>query len=149
MPEMQEPNPSAPTTQSPENQAQGQGPSEKAVQNQGSPQPPMLPPPPFIAPPPDQTASQRLPSWLQQTERLLRVVVQIYVGLIVCAVPWIPFLWDANPLFSGSPWLMDFITHGWLRGLVSGFGLLNLWFALRDALYSAPGPGQITGQRNR
>jgi hypothetical protein len=111
----------------------------------------MLPPPPPIAPPPAQTASQRLPSWLQQAERLLRVVVRIYIGLIVCVVPWIPSFWDANPLFSGSPWLMDFITHGWLRGLVSGFGLLNLWFALRDALHSVPENdlGPSSGQRNR
>jgi hypothetical protein len=98
----------------------------------------MLPPPP-TAPPP--APSQRLPYWVQQTERFLRVIVRIYIGLCVCFVPWIPFAWDANPLFSQSPWLMNFITYGAVRGVVSGLGLLNLWIALRDVLSPAdPAP---------
>jgi hypothetical protein len=77
---------------------------------------------------------QRLPYWLQQAERFLRVVVRMYLGLLVCCAPWYPAAWDANPLFSSSPSLMAFITHGAVRGVVSGLGILNLWIALRDAL---------------
>jgi hypothetical protein len=88
------------------------------------------------SPPPDASASapQRLPYWLQQAERLLRVIVRIYLGLLVCFAPWYPPAWEANPLFSQSPELMNFIAHGAVRGLVSGLGLLNLWIALREAV---------------
>ena len=86
-------------------------------------------------------APQRIPYWLQQAERFLRVLVRIYLGLGVCYVPWCPPLWDANPLFSQSPWLMDLVTHGAVRGVISGLGLLNLWIALRDLLRPSPDPG--------
>ena len=84
---------------------------------------------------------QRIPYWLQQAERFLRVLVRIYLGLLVCFAPWYPPAWDANPLFSHSPWLMHFITYGAVRGIVSGLGLLNLWIALSDLLRPGPDPG--------
>jgi hypothetical protein len=77
---------------------------------------------------------QRIPYWLQQAERFLRVIVRMYLGLLVCCAPWYPPAWDNNPLFASSPWLTAFVTHGAVRGIVSGLGILNLWIAVRDAL---------------
>ena len=79
---------------------------------------------------------QRIPYWLQQAERFLRVIVRMYLGLLVCCAPWYPPAWDNNPLFASSPWLTAFVTHGAVRGIVSGLGILNLWIAVRDALRS-------------
>jgi hypothetical protein len=81
---------------------------------------------------------QRIPYWLQQAERFLRVIVRIYLGLLVCFAPWYPPAWEANPLFSQSPGLLHFIMLGAVRGIVSGLGLLNLWIALGDALHGSP-----------
>lgn len=119
--------------------------SEPVTLNQGMPTAPAIPPPP--PPLPIQTAQSgappdRIPRWLQQAELFLRVIVRLYVGLIVCCVPWLPFFWDNNPLFSTSPSLQAFIAHGAVRGLVSGIGLLNLWIAIRDAIGSPSGPSQ-------
>jgi len=85
-------------------------------------------------------APQRIPSWLRQAERFLRVIVRMYLGLLVCCAPWYPPAWDNNPLFASSPWLMTFVTYGAVRGIVSGLGILNLWIAVRDALRSTSGP---------
>ncbi len=90
-----------------------------------------------LATPP--SAEQRIPRWLQQAERFLRVIVQIYIGLLVCLAPWFPPVWDANPLFAGSPTLESLVANGAFRGVISGLGLLNLWLALRDILH---GPDQ-------
>ena len=79
-------------------------------------------------------SSQRIPRWLQQTEKFLRVIVRIYLGLLVCLAPWYPPSWEANPLFLNSPGLVHWISYGAVRGVVSGLGLLNLWIALGDAL---------------
>ncbi len=101
--------------------------------------------PPNRMPPQSQNsreASERLPYWLRQSERFVRVVVRMYIGLGVCCVPWIPSVWDANPLFASSPHLQAFMTQGAVRGLVSGLGLLNLWVALRDALSNPADPSQ-------
>jgi len=89
----------------------------------------------------DQTqAPQRIPYWLQQAEKFLRVIVRMYLGLLVCCAPWYPPAWDNNPLFASSPWLASFVTHGAVRGLISGLGILNLWIAVRDALRSSSDP---------
>jgi hypothetical protein len=86
---------------------------------------------------------QRIPHWLQQAERLLRVIVRMYLGLLVCCAPWYPAAWDNNPLFVSNSSLLNFVTNGAVRGIVSGLGLLNLWIALRDALrpVADPAPG--------
>lgn len=91
--------------------------------------------PDTTSPDPDSTETpQRIPYWLQQAERFLRVIVRMYLGLLVCCAPWYPPAWDNNPLFASSPWLSAFVTHGAVRGIVSGLGILNLWIAVRDAL---------------
>jgi len=77
---------------------------------------------------------QRIPNWLQQTERFLRVIVRIYLGLLVCLAPWYSPVWEANPLFQSYPDLVHWISYGAVRGVVSGLGLLNLWIALGDVL---------------
>jgi hypothetical protein len=79
-------------------------------------------------------APQRIPYWLQQAERFLRVIVRMYLGLLVCCAPWYAPAWDNNPLFASPPWLSAFATLGAVRGIVSGLGILNLWIAVRDAL---------------
>lgn len=67
-------------------------------------------------------------------ELLLRVMLRMYIGLAICYAPWSRTLWDQNPLFLQFPNFAAFAAHGSVRGLVSGLGLLNLWFALRDVL---------------
>ena len=81
------------------------------------------------APPP-----QRIPRWLVRTELFLRVMLRIYVGLAICVAPWIHVFWDQNSIFLQFPSLAVFATHGAVRGIVSGLGLLNLWIAFQDAL---------------
>jgi hypothetical protein len=101
---------------------------------QSTPSPSPLPAPHHPDP---EEAPQRLPYWLQQAEKFLRIVVRMYLGLLVCCAPWYPPAWDANPLFSSSPGLAALIARGAVKGLVSGLGLLNLWIALRDAIRSS------------
>jgi hypothetical protein len=96
--------------------------------------------------------SQRIPRWLERTELFLRVLLRLYIGLAICYAPWsgqlvtyfpglinyLPWshvLWDHNPLFLHFPALGSFADHGAVRGVVSGLGLLNLWFAFHDALH--------------
>jgi hypothetical protein len=64
----------------------------------------------------------------------------MYIGLGVCIAPWYAPVWDNNPFFTSSPWLTAFVTHGAVRGIVSGLGILNLWIAVREALRSSADP---------
>ena len=66
---------------------------------------------------------------MERVELTLRVMVQIYVGIAVCYVPWSRIIWDQNPLFLQFPSLSIFAASGAVRGIVSGLGLLDLWIA--------------------
>ena len=78
---------------------------------------------------------QRIPHWLERSELFLRVLLRMYIGLAVCYAPWSPMFWDQNPLFVQYPTLAIYAANGAVRGIVSGVGLLNLWFALQDAIH--------------
>ncbi len=78
---------------------------------------------------------QRIPRWLERIELLLRVMLRMYIGLMVCYAPWSPSFWDQNPIFLRYPWLSVLASNGAVRGMVSGLGLLNLWIAFHDMIY--------------
>ena len=77
---------------------------------------------------------QRIPKWLERIELLLRVMLRMYIGLAVCYAPWSPMFWEQNPLFLRYPTLAVIAANGAVRGIISGLGLLNLWYALQDVL---------------
>jgi hypothetical protein len=78
---------------------------------------------------------QPAPIWLQRLELFLRVAVRLYLGIFVLVLPWWPRFWDDNPVFRVLPRLGELATYGSVRGIVSGFGLLNLWIALHEAVH--------------
>ncbi len=77
---------------------------------------------------------QRIPRWLERMELFLRVMLRMYIGLAVCYAPWSHTFWDQNPIFLQFPGIAVFVSHGAVRGIVSGLGLLNLWIAFQDAV---------------
>jgi hypothetical protein len=96
---------------------------------------------PFAPPPapPSLPEHARIPHWLERSELFIRVMLRMYIGLAICYAPWWPMVWDRNPLFAHFPTLAFYATHGAVRGLVSGLGLLNLWIALRDVIHRREG----------
>lgn len=79
--------------------------------------------------------TQRIPKWLERGELFLRVILRLYLGLALCYAPWSRAFWDQNPIFLHYPWLGVLAMHGAVRGFISGLGLLNLWYALEDAIH--------------
>lgn len=63
----------------------------------------------------------------------LRAALHAYVfglvGVFLLAAPWSP-LWDNVALVLSPTAWAGLAGAGWLRGLVSGLGALNLWVAL-------------------
>jgi hypothetical protein len=48
-------------------------------------------------------------------------------------MPW-TLIWTQNSLVAGNIRLHDFLTHGFVRGAVSGLGVINLWIGIADAV---------------
>ena len=70
-------------------------------------------------------------AWLRRTELLVRVIVRLYLGLLIIALPWMRF-WTENGLFSYSKSTALLAGSGFARGVVSGLGVLNVIIALQE-----------------
>ena len=53
------------------------------------------------------------------------------IGLLLVLIPWSAF-WDRNYFAHLLPTLHDAIANNYVRGAVSGLGLLNLYAALTE-----------------
>jgi hypothetical protein len=84
---------------------------------------------PVAAVQPEPLQRQRLvPRWLLVIEITLFVILRLYVGALVVLLPW-RSVWTTNAFINNWPTVANFIAHGWVRGIVSGLGLLNIWIA--------------------
>ena len=79
--------------------------------------------------PAPQALPSRIPGWLVSIELVLFVILRLYVGALVFLLPW-RGVWTTNAWINHWPMLANFIAQGWVRGIVSGLGLLNIWIAL-------------------
>ena len=64
--------------------------------------------------------------------RVLRIVLLLLwleLGLALILVPWSE-VWDMNYFLYQYPALAFFVKNSFLRGAISGLGLLNILFAL-------------------
>lgn len=84
-------------------------------------------------------------------ESRIRAAIALYaflvLGLFLLVAPWTP-VWNRAAVGLLSTSLGGTVRSGWLRGLVSGLGALNLVLALevagelwRSLRAGAPGPG--------
>jgi hypothetical protein len=64
--------------------------------------------------------------------RLLRVLVLLVwleVGLVLILVPWSE-IWEANYFLYQYPALGFFVKNAYVRGAISGLGIMNVFLAL-------------------
>jgi hypothetical protein len=80
-----------------------------------------------VEPPPEQRQRQ-IPRWVLVLEITLFVILRLYVGALVVLLPW-RSIWTTNAWINNWPTVASFIAQGWVRGIVSGLGLLNIWIA--------------------
>jgi hypothetical protein len=65
---------------------------------------------------------------------LLFVTVCATFGVLLVILPWTQH-WTDNPLLLTSPGLRSFIANGFVRGLASGLGMVDLWLGFWEAIH--------------
>jgi hypothetical protein len=65
--------------------------------------------------------------------RLLLGLLFIEVGVVLAIVPWSAY-WDRNYFAESIPPLQALITNNFMRGAVSGLGLINLGTGVSEIL---------------
>ena len=78
--------------------------------------------------PQPQQQQRQIPRWLLVIEIVLFVILRLYVGALVFLLPW-RSVWTTNAFINNWPTVANFMAQGWVRGIVSGLGLLNIWIA--------------------
>jgi hypothetical protein len=66
----------------------------------------------------------------------LSVLSSLLVGVVLALAPWTP-LWEVNYLLQPHPSLRAVVLSPYVRGAVSGLGLVNMllaFYELREAL---------------
>lgn len=61
------------------------------------------------------------------------VVLALYLGVVVVTLPWRD-AWLENSLLDSFPALHTIFANNFVRGLVSGLGVLDIWAAVSEAV---------------
>lgn len=75
------------------------------------------------------------PIWLQRLSLGVLVIFCLYLGLLISVLPWWREMWDRNPMLLQHPAVRTFLVQGWVRGAVSGLGLLDLWIGASELIH--------------
>lgn len=80
-----------------------------------------------------QPADQALPRWATRLLMVIEVLIWVELGMILVVVPWKP-AWHDNSLILNFPRLREFLSQDFVRGVVTGIGLLDLWAGISRAI---------------
>ena len=72
--------------------------------------------------------------WLLRIRALLFVTLCATFGVLLIILPWTP-KWTDNPVLLSMPGLRPIVSNGFVRGLCSGLGVLDLWLGFWEAIY--------------
>jgi hypothetical protein len=90
--------------------------------------------PVLVLPPPPR---EKLSGWRLWRARLFLaefILVCMLIGIILIAFPWTP-VWTNNSLLIGFPRLREALMSDFVRGLISGLGLIDIWLAISEAIH--------------
>ena len=82
-------------------------------------------------------AAHPLPLWLRRIMLFIFVAFAVEIGMFLVVVPWYDSgrLWSENSLLLRFPTLRAFLAQDFIRGIVSGIGLVDIWVGIWEAVH--------------
>lgn len=71
--------------------------------------------------------------WIDRVALVIRVVFYIELGMLLTVLPWTR-LWTENGLVASLPKLREILQMNFIRGLVTGVGLVDVWIGVWEAV---------------
>jgi hypothetical protein len=71
--------------------------------------------------------------WVDRFWLVIRVVIYIELGMLLAVLPWTR-LWTNNSLSMDLPRLNGILQMNFVRGLVTGVGLVDIWIGIWEAV---------------
>jgi len=60
------------------------------------------------------------------------ILLALYLGVVMVMLPWRD-AWMENSLLDGHPLLHAIVVNNFVRGIISGIGVLDIWLAISEA----------------
>lgn len=71
--------------------------------------------------------------WLHRFSGVVLILTCIEIGLFLVLLPWTP-IWTDNNLLNRYPDLKLFAMNNFVRGVISGFGVLDIFIGIQEAV---------------
>jgi hypothetical protein len=97
----------------------------------GEARPAMNPGPVLVMPPPERPSRSHL--WMQRIWLVVFVLFCLEVGIILIVGPWTR-AWTENSLTGSYPAVHEFLMNGFVRGAISGLGVVDFWIGIARAV---------------
>lgn len=94
-------------------------------------------PPRELAHPAEPLPAPALTGWRLWTERVFLVVYVVFcieLGMLLAVLPWTR-IWTDNNLLAVYPLLHSMARDNFLRGIVTGLGLVDIWLGIWEAVH--------------
>ncbi len=65
---------------------------------------------------------------------VIKVVFYIELGMLLAILPWMR-IWTDNGLVTGYPHLRSLLQQNFIRGIVTGVGLIDIWIGVWEAVH--------------
>jgi hypothetical protein len=72
--------------------------------------------------------------WAARIFLVIEVMIWIELGMVLVIVPWTR-AWSDNGLVLSYPRLREFLNINFIRGVVTGIGVLDLWAGISQAVH--------------
>jgi hypothetical protein len=83
--------------------------------------------------PPADPPPTRADLWRRRMFLVIEVLFFVEVGMVLLVLPWTR-IWTDNPILNTSFHVRQIAESGFVRGVLSGLGLVNLYIAISDAV---------------
>ena len=75
------------------------------------------------------------PLWLQRMSLVVLVIFCFYIGGLLVLLPWNTRWWVENGWLQAHPAIDALAQRGWVRGMVSGVGLIDIWIGVSEMIH--------------
>ena len=89
--------------------------------------------PVLVMPPQPRQKPTRWQLWRARLFLAEFIFVCLIIGIILIVAPWTP-LWTGNSLLLDFPRVREVLMNDFVRGLISGLGLVDIWLAVSEAI---------------
>ncbi len=88
---------------------------------------------PVLVMPPPPAKPPRSQVWMHRIWLVVFVLFCLEVGIVLMVGPWTR-AWTENSLSTTYPAFHEFLMNGFVRGAITGLGLVDFWIGISHAL---------------